>query len=416
MSLTGKRIFVVTDLPVWSMGRGNGAPSFYKTLALYCDLGCQVTLLTTECDLELSEFASLRIERIPALRHSNSSKFVSFLLRNLRFFYHQLHILLWGLFNYKTLKSADLLYGYEVQFIPSLRLLSRIYSIPFVSRFQGTILYPKLTQKNFRIKYLPHYLALKVNADLTIMTDDGTKGDLVLKALRGNTRNCHFLRNGLDILDLRVNETPLANDSALFSRNPTLSWFCAFRFKFLTCSRINKWKRLDRSIQVFARFHEMFPDSCLLVVGDGPDREAMVDYAENLGLKESIRFSSAVEYSSMPLYYRAADFFLSNYELSNLGNPLIEAMALGCIVVTLSNGTTGDIVVNGVNGFIVKEDDYMDNVDSIARLARLPDKKFAQLRSDISSRAVDAIIKNYVSWERRMKYEQVLVEAVLAAK
>ena len=55
------RICFITDLPVWSLGKGKGAPSFYNTLELYNDRGDQVTLITTEQDLDLSELANIKV-------------------------------------------------------------------------------------------------------------------------------------------------------------------------------------------------------------------------------------------------------------------------------------------------------------------------------------------------------------------
>ena len=101
-------------------------------------------------------------------------------------------------FSYLKKYDIDLLYGYEVIGVPSAKVLSLFFRKPFVSRFQGTMLMPKMDTWLWQIKHWHHLIGLKINADLTIMTNDGTEGDMVLKLLNRDMNKVKFWINGVD--------------------------------------------------------------------------------------------------------------------------------------------------------------------------------------------------------------------------
>ncbi|MFI3115579.1 MAG: hypothetical protein R3Y12_05515 [Clostridia bacterium] len=94
-----------------------------------------------------------------------------------------------------------IIYGYENgQVIPA-KIISKLYKLPLVTRFQGTALV-KNKKHNIinRIRAFPAYEALKIKADLTIMTNDGSKGDRILKEVQKNANKNLFMINGLDLM------------------------------------------------------------------------------------------------------------------------------------------------------------------------------------------------------------------------
>ncbi|HIP13843.1 MAG TPA: hypothetical protein EYG73_14130 [Arcobacter sp.] len=198
-----KNILIATNLNVWSIKKGVGAPSFYKTLEFYNNENCNVYLYTTESDLDISELKNIHIIKMPKLK-TISIKYLYFITRIINYFLYQIIFLFY--FAIKQKKKIDLYYGYEIEFIPSLSLLSKILKKPLVSRFQGTILHPLMNRRFWKLKYFPHYFSIKQNANLTIMTDDGTKGDTVISKIRDTLDNTLFLKNGIDFLKIDEND------------------------------------------------------------------------------------------------------------------------------------------------------------------------------------------------------------------
>lgn len=72
--------------------------------------------------------------------------------------------------------------------------------MPLVTRFYG--IWDMMTKKdNFvnRLRYYPKLQAYGIEADMVLMTNDGTRGDEVLKRSGNKSRKIFFWRNGVDI-------------------------------------------------------------------------------------------------------------------------------------------------------------------------------------------------------------------------
>jgi glycosyltransferase involved in cell wall biosynthesis len=112
-------------------------------------------------------------------------------------------------------------------------------------------------------------------------------------------------------------------------------------------------------------------------------------------------FAGSVARHELASLYRSADLFLSLYDYSNLGNPTIESMVLGVPVLALDVGGTGDLVKDGVNGFLVPDaDDPVALADKVAGL--LGDRTALK---GFGRSAAEWARKNVWSWDERMRTE-----------
>jgi L-malate glycosyltransferase len=387
-----KTILFATDLNVWSMKKGVGAPSFYKTLELYNNKGFQIYLYTTEKNCDISELKNIKIISIPKLKAANI-KYIYSINRTLNYFLHQF-IFLYYYFKNKHFKNVDLLYGYEIEFIPILHVLSKLFKIPYVSRFQGTILHPLMNRKLWKLRYLPHYLSIKLKSNLTIMTDDGTKGDVVIEKLRGDLDKTLFLKNGVDfkkynILNVSSSIQELVNEMSQFKNN------------FISVSRLQKWKRVDRSLDVYNQYNQYDNSSRFVIVGDGEVRIDLEKYVLDKSMQDII-FTGGINADEVNYLLSYSNIFLSHYELSNVGNPLWEAINNQCLIVTIDNGDTGKIIQDNFNGIISDEKDYTNNVHKLIELNK---NKF----EEIIQNATKTLKENVQSWDERMEIEYLEV-------
>jgi len=387
-----KRIVFCTNLKVWSISKGIGAPSFYKTLELYNNAGFDVVLYTTEKNLEIKELKNVRVVNVPKLNAIkvpylySVNRLINYLLNQLLFL---------SFYLIKGAKNVDIFYGYEIEYIPALKLISKLRGKPFVSRFQGTILSPLMEKKLWKIRYFPHYFSIKIPADITIMTDDGTKGDLVAQVIGNKSKQFKFLKNGVDFK---------LSDEKCIGQNikAVLRDVDKYEYNFISVSRLQKWKRLDRSIAVFEKFQKNFPDSRFIIVGDGDKKRDWEKLVEGKLLAEHVVFTGGVNKDEIYSLMQASDIFLSHYELSNVGNPLWEAMFNKCLIVTIDNGDTGKIIKDSWNGIISSEESYLDNATKLSN----------QVNIGIEHLKVEASItleNNVSSWESRMAKELELV-------
>ena len=109
----------------------------------------------------------------------------------------------------------------------------------------------------------------------------------------------------------------------------------------------------------------------LLIVGDGPDKEKFEMLSKKLGIEQNVIFTGKVAWEDIPYYYHAADLFATASKSETQGLTVIEAMASNVIPIVIEDDAFNGTVIDGINGFIFKEEkEYIKDV-----LKLLDDKK-----------------------------------------
>jgi glycosyltransferase involved in cell wall biosynthesis len=108
-------------------------------------------------------------------------------------------------------------------------------------------------------------------------------------------------------------------------------------------------------------------------------------------------------------YLWAADVFLSLSELSNVGNPLLEAMLSGRCILTLDVGDTGKLIRNGETGVLLRTESPAVISEALEKLAGDRAK-----RDRLAAGALEYAKTNFWSWDERIAAEIDAVEALVA--
>jgi glycosyltransferase involved in cell wall biosynthesis len=392
-------ILMVCATDVWSMGQGKGAPTIHRTLKAFSDAGHTIHLVLPGRGRPVADLPGVRFHGLPFLTSLMGTKPARTLLgRAWRKFALAVLFPLFAAWRARDIlrrERIDVLYGYEVHGTFAIRLLGRFARLPIITRFQGTILSGFANGSLGRLRKLDHVLALKTPAALYVMTDDGTLGDETLTRLNpGARQRMRFWRNGIDLAHF----TPASRREAAALRK-TLGIPPRAPIAFAS-SRLVWWKRVDRAIRVWPRIVARHGDALLLIAGDGEQRPRLEEMARSLGIGDNVRFLGARPQDEIVNYLRAADIFVSVNDLSNAGNPLMEAAACGAAIVTLNNGSTGRLIQDGITGRLLEPDDYDALADALLRLIEQPDE-----RERLGKAARAFASDNFWSWDERMRAE-----------
>jgi len=443
--LPAMRILMTCALDVWALAEGGGAPTLARTLRAYGEAGHTVDLVLPDIGAnhfyrgrtQLDELPEQRpaipgvayhafhmpsvrdvIERLPLAGDSGGRLPgpVAAVDQKLRFALafpwlaaRVAERLL------RTQPPYDVLYGYEVHGVLVARLLRRRgWRLPLVARFQGTVMHPALRDRLLYARRYEEALALKAPAELYIMTDDGTRGAEVLARLNPRSAgHVRFWRNGLELDRLR----PASAEERAAAR--AALGVPGDAFVLLTASRLATWKRVDRAVRAMARVRAWLPQGLLLVVGDGEERARLEALARELGVEAKVRFCGAVPQREVARYMHAADVFLAVADLSNVGNPLLEAMACGMCVVAVDAGDTRELVRDGVTGRLVDS----ENRSGVAKPLeeRLADLVVALgndpgQRARLAEGAATYAREHFWTWDERMAAELREVEALVSRR
>lgn len=108
----------------------------------------------------------------------------------------------------------------------------------------------------------------------------------------------------------------------------------------------------------------------LVVVGDGAERSVLQALIDELGIGDSVHLVGAR--SDLPLWYRAADLYVSSSDYEGLSNTLLEAMSSGLpVVVTAVSGTAALVGRTGA-GIVVPVGDEQALADAMGAMATGP--------------------------------------------
>jgi N-acetyl-alpha-D-glucosaminyl L-malate synthase BshA len=121
-------------------------------------------------------------------------------------------------------------------------------------------------------------------------------------------------------------------------------------------------KRVLDVVRTFHRVQQQIP-SKLLMVGDGPDRDAAALLARELGISQHTYFLGKQEH--IESFLSCSDLMLFPSEYESFGLAALEAMASENVILTSNGGGLPDLVDHGVDGFMAPVGD----VEQMAALA-----------------------------------------------
>lgn len=399
-----KKIIFLTNLHLWSLKKGKGGKAFINTVEGYKNAGWNIWFVSTgggipenliDDDKIYENFYPIldKLWRSKIRIISIFSRFVKIFLLN-RFYFK-----IGSLILSEAKEAKFVIYAYETDAVYAASKLSKKFQHPLVTRFQGTKHNQTPDNLNNRIRKAPNLQAYKTAADLTIMTNDGTQGLKTLERLGNKSKEIVFWRNGVTrVLEDVLERKNKFREHFEFENN----------FIFLTVSRLVHWKRVDRAINAFFVVNKECPETRLVILGDGDARNSLMLLVEKLGLNGKVYFKGAVEQKIVSNYMVAADVFLSLYDLSNVGNPLMEAMMCGKPIITLDVGDTKKLITNNENGILLSVNKLNEIPKMMIKV--MENKSFA---NKISAGALKTAHDRFWSWEERIAAEIKKTESLL---
>ena len=116
--------------------------------------------------------------------------------------------------------------------------------------------------------------------------------------------------------------------------------------------RLAPEKNLDFLLLAFAGVSQAIENAHLLIVGDGPIKEELQKLAIDLQITKSVHFIGLIPYDKMPDYLAMCDIFVIASIAETFGLVIAEAMGTGLPIMGIHSPGVGDIVENGVTGFL----------------------------------------------------------------
>lgn len=128
----------------------------------------------------------------------------------------------------------------------------------------------------------------------------------------------------------------------------------------ITTSRLVTKNAVDDVIKALT----FLPHNILFVIlGIGPDGEALKKLAKDQGVENRVKFIGQVDHKEMPKYLAISDIFTRPSRSEGMGNSFVEAMAAGLPIIATQEGGIADFLFDAkrnpekvVTGFAVDKD------------------------------------------------------------
>lgn len=130
-------------------------------------------------------------------------------------------------------------------------------------------------------------------------------------------------------------------------------------------SNLRPVKRVKDVIEVFDRIQKEIPAK-LIIVGEGPEREACENLCVEKGIEEKVLFVGNSNEVDKILCF--TDLFLLPSEKESFGLAALEAMACGVPVVSSNAGGLPEVNIEAVSGFLSEVGDVAEMAENALRV------------------------------------------------
>lgn len=254
---------------------------------------------------------------------------------------------------YKVIRKhrPDIVLTYNIKPNVYAGLVCKGLHIPYITNITGlgtAVEYPGLVQK---ITVLLYRAALK-RASCVFFQNRENKKFFAEKNIRCKRKRL-IPGSGVNLEKYRVLEYPDMEE-----------------VHFIFVARILKEKGIDQYLEAAKKIREKYEKVYFHVIGGCDDRE-YVEILQNEDKSGNIIYhglqKNMLEYQKM-----SSCIILPSYYPEGMNNVLLESAASGRPIITTSRSGCGEIVEDGVTGFIVKEKDTKDLVSKIEKFLAMP--------------------------------------------
>jgi glycosyltransferase involved in cell wall biosynthesis len=183
------------------------------------------------------------------------------------------------------------------------------------------------------------------------------------------------------------------------------------RVRLLQACRLIEKKGVEVTLKAYAKFLERWPNSTLVIAGDGPLRKPLEQIAQQLGIGGKVLFTGFLTKEQLLKVYYESHVFVHPSETTSAGdnegipNSLLEAMATGLGSIATRHGGIPEAIEHLQNGVLVEERDVEGVYYWMNRLA-----EEWPLAVELGQHAAEAISREFDSETQIQKLESVYLE------
>lgn len=153
-------------------------------------------------------------------------------------------------------------------------------------------------------------------------------------------------------------------------------------FSIVSCSAVREVKRLDKIIDTVAYLNSKGYAIRWTHLGDGPYLDEVKKYAEKNLPEKLYRFAGRLANKDLFGWYASnpVSCFMNLSDSEGVPVAIMEVMSCGIPTIATDVGGTKEIVLNGVNGYIVQTTDPVEKISaSVIEMMELPEQAYQNM-------------------------------------
>lgn len=132
--------------------------------------------------------------------------------------------------------------------------------------------------------------------------------------------------------------------------------------------RLVFYKNLDVVINAFAKIIGKIPDTKLVIVGNGPQKNHLEKLVESLGLQNNISFTGTISDAEKVQLISESQVLLNPSLVEGFGIVVLEGFACGKPVITSDSKPLSDLIDDSVDGYVVPAADVNSWANKVIEL------------------------------------------------
>ncbi len=244
--------------------------------------------------------------------------------------------------------------------------------------------YHYITRLINRLTFNYQTLGIGVSLDVTNSIQKNIHPKIKITTLLNGVNVSNFCRNDSS------SRIALRNQFCIPLEGVVVGTVAVFRFQ----------KRLDLWLEIIAKAIDQNPNIYGVIVGAGPLEPLLKEKYQTLNLEGKVFFAGLQ--SEVKPYYEVMDYFMMCSSFEGLPIALLEAMSMGCAILSTNAGGIKEVLRPLIDGIVVGVDDWEQLSDELIQLSHDP------LKSKTYQQAARTRVKQSFSIETMVENLELL--------
>lgn len=147
---------------------------------------------------------------------------------------------------------------------------------------------------------------------------------------------------------------------------------------FIYVGRLVKYKNVDVIIRALQKKYQ---DKAILhIVGEGAEEAKLKQLSKDLKIEKNIIFHGQLPRDEVYKMMKKSYCFIMVSDKETFGMVYIEAMLAGCVTIASKAGGVDGVIIDGKNGFLSKQGDTDELVETLNRIEKESKQKVEEIR------------------------------------